>query len=151
MAGRVSRDGQDDAGDAGLALCAGRPAHGRDLLAAQAAGRDPRAFDERAGAYLDLVERLRAVDLLHIDDVGAEKTSEWVLEQLYDLVNARYENQRSTVLTTNLDRDRLAEQITERTVSRLEETCGVLELYGADARRGRGRALTAVDDRDLPR
>ena len=47
--------------------------------------------DDRGDSYVDLLDRLTAVDLLHIDDVGAEKTSPWVLEQLYAIVNARYE------------------------------------------------------------
>jgi DNA replication protein DnaC len=92
-------------------------------------------FDDDADrSYVDLLDRLAQVDLLHIDDVGAEKTSAWVLEQLYAIVNARYEAERSVVITTNLERDDLAEQITERTVSRLEEMCEVLPLWGADAR-----------------
>ena len=91
--------------------------------------------DGRGGSYVDLLDRLTAVDLLHIDDVGAEKTSAWVLEQLYAIVNARYEDERSVIITTNLERDDLAEQINERTVSRLEEMCEVLPLWGADARR----------------
>jgi DNA replication protein DnaC len=75
------------------------------------------------------------VDLLHVDDVGAEKTSDWVLEQLYAIVNARYEEERSIVITTNLERDELAGQINERTVSRLEEMCTVVPLFGEDARK----------------
>ena len=46
--------------------------------------------DDSGNSHVDLLDRLTAVDLLHIDDVGAEKTSEWVLEQLYSIVNARY-------------------------------------------------------------
>lgn len=91
--------------------------------------------DDRGNAYIDLLDRLTAVDLLHVDDVGAEKTSPWVLEQLYAIVNARYEEQRSVMITTNLEREALAEQINERTVSRLEEMCELLPLYGPDARR----------------
>ncbi len=91
--------------------------------------------DDRGNSYVDLLDRLSAVDLLHIDDVGAEKTSEWVLEQLYAIINARYEDERSIIITTNLERDELATQINERTVSRLEEMCEVLPLWGADARR----------------
>jgi DNA replication protein DnaC len=86
-------------------------------------------------SYTDLLDRLAEVDLLHVDDVGTEKTSPWVLEQLYAIVNARYEEQRSIVLTTNLDRDALAEQINPRTVSRLEEMCEELPLFGADHRK----------------
>jgi len=85
---------------------------------------------------LDLLDRLGTVDLLHIDDVGAEHTSEWVLEQLYSIVNTRYEDQRSIVVTTNLQPDELAKQIGARTVSRLIEMCGdPLPLFGADRRR----------------
>ena len=91
--------------------------------------------DDSGNSHVDLLDRLTAVDLLHIDDVGAEKTSEWVLEQLYSIVNARYEEERSIIITTNLERDELATQINERTVSRLEEMCEVLPLWGTDARR----------------
>jgi DNA replication protein DnaC len=99
--------------------------------------------DDRGNSYVDLLDRLTAVDLLHIDDVGAEKTSAWVLEQLYAIVNARYEDERSVIITTNLERDDLAEQINERTVSRLEEMCEVLPLWGADARQQRHESRSA--------
>ncbi len=92
-------------------------------------------FDQDAErSYVALLDRLTAVDLLHVDDVGAEKTSPWVLEQLYALVNARYEDERAMLITTNLEREALGEQIGPRTVSRLTEMCDVLPLYGADAR-----------------
>jgi DNA replication protein DnaC len=95
-----------------------------------------KTFDESAErSHLDLLERLAAVDLLHVDDVGAERTSEWVLEELYSIVNARYEDERAMVITTNLPHDKLIEQIGERTVSRLVEICGdPLPLYGHDRR-----------------
>lgn len=102
-----------------------------------------KTFDaDNDATYLDLLDRLAAVDLLHIDDVGAEQTSPWVLEQLYAIVNARYEEERSIVLTTNLERDALAGQIGERTVSRLEQMCEILPLFGADQRlQGGGTGL----------
>lgn len=87
-------------------------------------------FDSRETSYLALIDRLSEVDLLHVDDVGAEKSSPWVLEQLYALVNARYENERAMVLTTNIiDRDELCGQITERTVSRLTEMCEQVPVF----------------------
>jgi DNA replication protein DnaC len=86
-------------------------------------------------SHLDLLDRLTAVDLLHVDDVGAERTTDWVLEELYSIVNARYEDERSMVVTTNiLDREALCEQITERTVSRLTEMCDEVPLIGHDRR-----------------
>ncbi len=60
---------------------------------------------ESPGGLLDLLDRLGAVDLLHIDDLGAENQTDWVLEQLYSIVNARYEAQRSIIATTNLPPD----------------------------------------------
>jgi len=85
---------------------------------------------------LDFLDRLGAVDLLHIDDLGAENRTDWVLEQLYSIVNARYESQRAIVATTNLMPDALAERLGARTVSRLVEICGdPIPLYGQDRRR----------------
>ncbi|HWF74093.1 MAG TPA: ATP-binding protein [Solirubrobacteraceae bacterium] len=86
-------------------------------------------------SHVDLLDRLAQVDLLHIDDVGAERTTDWVLEELYSIVNARYQDGRSIVITTNiLDRAALCEQITERTVSRLTEMCDEIPLLGHDHR-----------------
>ncbi|MEX2105894.1 MAG: ATP-binding protein [Solirubrobacterales bacterium] len=96
-----------------------------------------RTYDSEPGgdSYLSFFERLTSVDLLHVDDLGAEKRSDWVLEQLYALVNERYEAQRSILVTTNLDQAQLEEQIGARTVSRLVEICGdPLPLYGPDHR-----------------
>ncbi len=86
-------------------------------------------------SHVELLDRLTEVDLLHIDDVGAERTTDWVLEELYSIVNGRYEDQRSIIITTNiLDREALCEQISGRTVSRLTEMCEELPLLGHDHR-----------------
>jgi DNA replication protein DnaC len=92
-----------------------------------------RTFDD--GSHADLFAKLVAVDLLHIDDIGAEQTTPWVLEEFYSIVNARYEEERSMVITTNIvDRDELNDQITKRTVSRLTEMCDELPVMGHDHR-----------------
>jgi DNA replication protein DnaC len=96
-----------------------------------------RTYDAESGeaGYLEFFERLTSVDLLHLDDLGAEKSTDWVLEQLYSIVNERYETQRSMVVTTNLDQAQLEEQIGARTVSRLVEICGdPLPMFGEDHR-----------------
>jgi DNA replication protein DnaC len=87
------------------------------------------------GGVLDFLDRLAAADLLHIDDLGAEHRTDWVLEQLYTIINARYEDERSTLVTSNLGRDELAAQLGERIVSRLEGMCEILPFFGGDARR----------------
>jgi DNA replication protein DnaC len=95
-----------------------------------------RTYDGEPGgdSYSAFFKRLTSVDLLHIDDFGAEKRSDWVLEQLYALVNERYEDERSIMLTTNLTVDKLEDQIGRRTVSRLTETCEQVPLFGSDRR-----------------
>ena len=89
----------------------------------------------RGDSYLQLFRRLTGVDLLHLDDLGAERRTEWVLEQLYSIVNERWQDQRSIVVTTNLMVDDLREQVGPRTVSRLAEICGdPIPIMGADLR-----------------
>jgi DNA replication protein DnaC len=91
--------------------------------------------DVHEQSYLEFFERLTSVDLLHVDDLGAEKSSDWVFEQLYAIVNERYEAERAMVVTTNLDQAELEQQIGMRTVSRLVEICGdPLPLFGQDLR-----------------
>lgn len=91
---------------------------------------------DSTGSYMSLFRRLCSVDLLHLDDLGAEKRTDWVLEQLYAVVNERWQDERSIVVTTNItDLDELREQIGWRTVSRLLEICGdPLPIMGPDLR-----------------
>ena len=98
-----------------------------------------RTYDSEPGgdSYLSFFDKLTSVDLLHIDDLGAEKRSDWVLEQLYALVNERYEAQRSILITTNLPHPELEEQIGSRTVSRLTQMCDEVEVRGDDRRYGK--------------
>jgi DNA replication protein DnaC len=97
--------------------------------------RDTYDSDSR-GSYMDLFRRLCSVDLLHLDDLGAEKRTDWVLEQLYAIVNERWQDERSILVTTNItDLDELREQVGARTVSRLLEICGdPLPIMGPDLR-----------------
>ena len=62
-----------------------------------------RTFDRDASdSYLGFFRRLCSVDLLVLDDLGAERQTEWVLEQLYSIVNERWQDRRSIVITTNI-------------------------------------------------
>jgi DNA replication protein DnaC len=62
-----------------------------------------RTFDRDASdTYLGFFRRLCTVDVLVLDDLGAEKQTEWVLEQLYSIVNERWQDRHSIVVTTNI-------------------------------------------------
>jgi DNA replication protein DnaC len=80
-------------------------------------------------------------ELLVLDDLGTEKTSEWVQETLGLVVNTRYNARRPTILTSNLrdpldntDPNSFAFQLGARTRSRLREMCDWIEILGADIR-----------------
>jgi DNA replication protein DnaC len=72
-------------------------------------------------SLLDLLDRLCSVDLLHIDDLGAQHTTPWRLEQLYSIVDTRYQAKRAIIATTNLMPDELAEQLGRRILTTVSQ------------------------------
>ncbi len=77
---------------------------------------------------------MNASRLLILDDLGAEKPTEWVRERMYEIVNQRYEWMRPIIVTSNLSPAQLAKQVGQRVASRLMEMCEVVELDGRDRR-----------------
>ena len=72
--------------------------------------------------------------LVVLDDLGAERRSDWVVEQLFDLVDARYGAMLPTVLTSNFSMKELAERLDIRIVDRLQEMVRVVPLTGKSRR-----------------
>jgi DNA replication protein DnaC len=92
-------------------------------------------------AEMDVLRPVMHADLLVLDDLGAEKTSEWVEETLNLIVNTRYNERRITIFTSNYeikddlgDPDSLAVRVGLRMWSRLHEMCDFLKLDGVDFR-----------------
>lgn len=81
------------------------------------------------------LDRYRSARLLLLDDLGAAKSSEWVEETTYRLLNHRYEAMLPTIYTTNLPLAELREGLGDRLASRLVETCERVVLTGSDRRR----------------
>lgn len=92
----------------------------------------PRGRDHDPEAEL---ERYRRYDLLMVDDLGAAKSTEFVEEATYRLVNGRYEDMRPSIFTSNLAPGELREAVGDRIASRLVETCTRVVLDGPDRRR----------------
>ena len=91
-----------------------------------------------------LMEMVKETDLLILDDLGAEKSSPWTVEQMFVLLNARLLREKQTVVTTNIaDAGKLISQLGglpgQRIVSRLAEMCNWVELAGDDYRLKGGR------------
>ena len=81
-------------------------------------------YDDRSPlSESELLEELNEPDLLVLDDLGAEKSAEWVNDRLYLIVNRRYESARPIMVTTNLSEEELVKKLGERIVSRLREIC----------------------------
>lgn len=72
--------------------------------------------------------------VLFLDDIGAEKMTEWVAEQFYRVVNKRYEEALPTIFTSNLPVFELGDRLGDRTASRIVEMCDIYPLNGADRR-----------------
>ena len=90
---------------------------------------------EDKGPRLELAE-VAAVPIVVLDDLGAERITDWAAERLELLIAKRYDNMLPTVVTTNLSRQALAEAIGARAASRLLGGAVVHVIRGRDRRMG---------------
>ena len=89
----------------------------------------------------DIIRPVMDAELLVLDDLGAEKTSEWVEETLNLIVNTRYNERRPTIFTSNYavmedltDSENLVVRVGYRMWSRLHEMCDFIEMKSVDYR-----------------
>jgi DNA replication protein DnaC len=135
----------------------------RELLKEIQASYNPSSESTEMG----ILEPIRTVEILILDDLGASKPSDWVRDIVGIVLNARYNERRTTIVTTNyLDNpaaegeptklpggklvmpvreDSLEQRIGSRMRSRLFEMCRTVEVHSQDFRRestqaGRARA-----------
>lgn len=90
-------------------------------------------------AYLDMINK---VDLLVIDDLAAERDTEYMNETVYNIIDARYRSNKPLIITTNLtieDLQNPADPKKKRTYSRLLELCIPVKVKGADRRKKKGK------------
>jgi DNA replication protein DnaC len=92
-------------------------------------------------AEMEILQPLLSAQLLVLDDVGKEKTSEWVEETMTFIVNTRYNHRLTTVFTSNYEDnpdiealDSLRVRVGSRMYSRIHEMCDFVEYGGADYR-----------------
>jgi DNA replication protein DnaC len=124
----------------------------RELLKEIQASYNPASESTEMG----ILEPIRTVEILVLDDLGASKPSAWVLDIIGLVLNARYNEKRVTILTTNyydeaaggeptprlpggqravVKEDSLADRIGARMRSRLFEMCRTVEVFAPDFRR----------------
>lgn len=88
-------------------------------------------FDEGAAE----LERLKLVHLLVVDDVGAEASTSWGAGLLSEVLDARHQGKRRTIITTNLGLEAFKARVGERLADRIREDGQVHALQGRSMRR----------------
>ena len=93
-------------------------------------------FDPKAEyTSQELIAGYSQLDVLLLDDLGTQKTTEWAFQTLYLILNNRYENLKTTIITSNLSLEALADQLgDDRIPSRIQEMCRIKEMVGSDYR-----------------
>ena len=93
-------------------------------------------------------------DVLVLDELGAAKPTDWVWDMVAHILNTRYNDKRTTIITTNYvnqesllakadgtaREETLGDRIGDRMLSRLQEMCVVVEMHGVDFRKKFRRA-----------
>lgn len=96
-----------------------------------------RSYSDKGDAT-PIIEALGIADVAFLDDLGAERITEsnrdWVRETLFVILDERYSEMRTTILTTNVPIEALPQYLGERIVSRILEMCAVVEVSGPDRR-----------------
>ncbi len=91
-------------------------------------------FFSNESAYSDTLDHLAGCDLLIIDDLGTEVTNKVTSSILFQLLNRRIDDEKSTIISTNLDLQALSGTYSERSMSRIAGTFTILPFYGEDIR-----------------
>ena len=84
----------------------------------------------------DVIESYTSIPFLILDDLGAEKASEWTITTLYLIIDRRNREERPTIFTSNLSLSEIEHRLSARIASRLAD-CQVIQLDMPDYRKKR--------------
>jgi len=114
-----------------------------------------------AATELEILAPVFETEVLVLDELGASKPTDWVWDTVAHILNTRYNDRRTTIITTNYANlgplgaestnaarnaareETLGDRIGERMRSRLQEMCVVVEMHGEDFRQKVKRASFA--------
>jgi len=88
----------------------------------------------KEGEELIYEDLLKANKLLFLDDIGAERVTEWAEEVFYLVINSYYENEVPVIFTSNDPLSGIAQNVGQRIASRIREMCEIVKLEGEDRR-----------------
>lgn len=92
------------------------------------------SWKEGGRGPMDLIDSLVRVPLLILDDVGAEKTTDFVLQSAYLIFNRREQDEMPTYGTSNLTIEEIGAKLDDRIASRIKGMCHVVQVGGEDQR-----------------
>jgi len=87
--------------------------------------------EAHSGVILDY---LCEIEILALDDLGAERITKWSAATIGYIINRRYNDMKPTYISSNLDLNELSEQFDARISSRLSQMCICIHLDGSDRR-----------------
>ena len=91
-------------------------------------------FDKKDVDARNMSEYIFECDLLIIDDLGTEYTNSFIASQFFTCINERLLHRKSTIISTNLSLESLADLYTERSFSRITSSYSLLKIIGDDIR-----------------
>lgn len=83
---------------------------------------------------LDIITEYTGCGVLFLDDLGAEKVSEWTLEAIFLLLDTRIRDMVPTIITSNLSISEIEHIFNDRIASRIAGNFKILEMTGSDYR-----------------
>lgn len=93
-------------------------------------------YDNKDPDFEQILSMVKGCKLLIIDDIGAERVTEWVRERMVSVINTRVSNNLSTIYTSNLSPEELKAELGDRISSRVLGSSQVVEITGGDRRLG---------------
>lgn len=81
-----------------------------------------------------IITHLCELELLAIDDLGLERTTDWSMSMMRMIINRRYNDMKRTYISGNMDLNTMASEFDHRIASRLYQMCDVVHLLGRDKR-----------------
>lgn len=91
-------------------------------------------YDSKDPDFEQVLSMVRECKLLIIDDIGAERVTEWVRERMVSIINTRVSNDLATIYTSNLSPEELKAELGDRISSRVLGASQVIEITGGDRR-----------------
>jgi DNA replication protein DnaC len=79
-------------------------------------------------------EQLFSVDLLIIDDLGTESANTFTISEFYNIINTRIQNEKSTIISTNIKLSELVSFYNDRIDSRIKGHYNLIKFFGPDIR-----------------